>query len=629
MTTLEDGRANLPCVEAGEIGPPPQWALLQRTLLDTLHTAAYEFIDRYTYQDGTLQWRPQWPGMDGSDDPYEGFYGLPLLYLLGGDARLLPRAHYQWDAITWQWTEYGQIYREFDAYYDWMHHGESNLYFYLLGLADPASLRHRQRAVRFASFYIGDDPTAPNYDAAKRLLRSPLTGSRGPRLTTTAEDWSTHRETLDAYPPPFEDIPGVKGPTCQWTDEAIYAEILQRINARMTRGDVPLNLTSTSLITHAYLATGDERYRQWVLEYHAAWEKRTARNGGILPDNVGLDDKIGQYMDGKWWGGYYGWRWPHGAATLLEPVTISGCNALLVDHGNPAHLNLIRSQLDLLWSLGKEENGRRVIPYKHLDSGWAQYQPPRPQLPIYCWYISQEQEDLQRVLRLHEYIKNLQPSKERAKGNGSINSVQWFQFIQGQNPNYPLQILQENYAQVLQQLAAIRADQANPGTIDIHHWQNKNPLVCEGLVQTMLGAPLNIYHGGLLFTTVRYFDEQTKHPGLPPQVGALVEHLDAHSVTLHLINLDVQQKREVIVQAGCFGEHMFHQAFVLANDGTKEATQAIEGKWLCVSLAPGNTIRLYLEMSRFVNRPSNETPWEPQRDYPALLKGREGNSELF
>ncbi len=26
---------------------------------------------------------------------------------------------------------------EYDAYYDWMHHGESNLFFYFLGLANP------------------------------------------------------------------------------------------------------------------------------------------------------------------------------------------------------------------------------------------------------------------------------------------------------------------------------------------------------------------------------------------------------------------------------------------------------------------------------------------------------------
>lgn len=200
MTGSEDKSKKIPCIAAREMAFVPSWAIWQRRLLERLYDAACEFVERYTYEDGIVRWRQQWPGMDGSDDAYEGFYGLPWLYLLGGDARLLPLARQQWDAITWQWTEYGQIYREFDGSYDWMHHGESNQYLYLLGLCDPASVQHRQRSVRFAGFYNGDDPTTPNYDAERRLIRAPLHGSRGPHWTITAEDWSTHREVLACIP---------------------------------------------------------------------------------------------------------------------------------------------------------------------------------------------------------------------------------------------------------------------------------------------------------------------------------------------------------------------------------------------------------------------------------------------
>ena len=57
-------------------------------------------------------------------------------------------------------------YREFDANYDWMHHGESSIYFYYFGLADPQRQRDRARTLRFARMYMGDDPAAPNWDAA-------------------------------------------------------------------------------------------------------------------------------------------------------------------------------------------------------------------------------------------------------------------------------------------------------------------------------------------------------------------------------------------------------------------------------------------------------------------------------
>lgn len=294
----------LPEVTAAGRREPPAWARAQGRLMETLNGAAVEFVARYARPDGTLVWRDRWPGMDGSDDPYEGFHGLALLYALGGDDGLLPLARTMWDAITWQWTEYGQVHREFDGYYDWMHHGEGYLYLYFLALADPSGLKERQRALRFAHFYTGDDPAAPNYDPLRRLMRSPINGSRGPRFTMTAEDWSTHRAVLDGYPPPFEDLPGVDGPTCPWTDDAVFAAILERMNARMARGDVPLNLTATSLVAHAYLYTGEERYQRWIADYLDAWRERTARNGGITPDNVGPSDAIGEYNDGKWWGDY-------------------------------------------------------------------------------------------------------------------------------------------------------------------------------------------------------------------------------------------------------------------------------------------------------------------------------------
>jgi hypothetical protein len=53
---------------------------------------------------------------------------------------------------------------------------------------------------------------------------------------------------------------------CPWSDDEIYAEILKRINERQARGDVPINLGSTSLVTHAFLYNADEKYRLWVIE---------------------------------------------------------------------------------------------------------------------------------------------------------------------------------------------------------------------------------------------------------------------------------------------------------------------------------------------------------------------------
>lgn len=494
-------QSQLPTVGSGTPTTPPEWALLQRELIAEFERAAYFFVERYTAPDGTLPWRDSWIGLDGSDDPYEAFQGLPMLYLLGGGRELLDLAHREWEAVTRQWTAYGQIYREYDGHYDWMHHGEADNLLRLLGMADPDNAQHRERVVRFAGFYTGEDPEAPNYDPERRLIRSPLTGSRGPRFTVTGEDWETHREVLDAYPPPFEDIPGVDGPLCQWTDDAIFAEILDRMNARMTRGDVPLNLTATSLLAHAYLLTGDEKYSRWVLDYQAAWDERTRRNNGLIPDNVGLNDHIGENFDGKWWGGYYGWRWPHGATQLLEAVAIGSGNAALLS-GDLGRLDLIRSQLDHLWSLGRDEDGGRVIPHRHVDVGWTAFRRPDPKVPVMCWALSHDEADAARVTRLPGSAEWGPPVDRRTKANGAGNSEHWFAYINGANPDYPAQILRINRAQLDRRLDEIRADNGHPAEWDIHHWQDMSPLFLEGLVQLTLGAPMHLYHGGLQHAAV-------------------------------------------------------------------------------------------------------------------------------
>ncbi|MDF2981854.1 MAG: hypothetical protein K0Q69_1626, partial [Devosia sp.] len=105
--------SSMPSIEAADILPLPEWALLQRQIFAVLNEAAIEFADRYTRPDGTLIWRDRWPGMDGSDDPYEGFMNMPLFYALGGAREVYERSRTVWDGITWQWTEYGQIHREY------------------------------------------------------------------------------------------------------------------------------------------------------------------------------------------------------------------------------------------------------------------------------------------------------------------------------------------------------------------------------------------------------------------------------------------------------------------------------------------------------------------------------------
>ena len=74
----------------------------------------------------------------------------PMVAALGGHQDIHPLSRKLWEAVTRQFTGYGQVHNEYDAYYDWMHHGESSTYFYFLGLADPTVAKYRERASRFA-----------------------------------------------------------------------------------------------------------------------------------------------------------------------------------------------------------------------------------------------------------------------------------------------------------------------------------------------------------------------------------------------------------------------------------------------------------------------------------------------
>jgi hypothetical protein len=148
-----------------------------------------------------------------------------------------------------------------------------------------------------------------------------------------------------------------------------------------------------------------------------------------------------------------------------------------------------------------------------------------------------------------------------------------------------------------------RTDSSRPADRNVHHWQERNPVVLEGLVQTLLGGPNHIYHGGLLHVRLRYYDALRRRPGVPPGVAALVDRLTPESVGVQLVNLHPTEGRELILQAGAFGEH----EFTSVKDGGR--ARPLATKWLHVILKPGAVARLELGMKRHVNSPSYATPW--------------------
>ena len=201
----------------------------------------------------------------------------------------------------------------------------------------------------------------------------------------------------------------------------------------------------------------------------------------------------------------------------------------------------------------------------------------------------------------------------------------WLRFLAGENPEYPVEILRASYGQMCRRLERIRRDEADLRTVDIHHWQERNPVVTEALIQLTLGAPQMIYYGGLLLCRVRYFDLVRQRPGLPDDVAALVERLEGQRTVVRLINLSPFHARDVIIQAGAFGEHRFLAARYTTHTSdypgvgddwaplelrTETEVVQIGGKHMHVHLPPATEILLDLEMTCFVHTPPYSLPWQ-------------------
>ena len=585
-------------IESSQKTSPPAWAVLERQLIRAIDQAAPIFLEKYTRPGGELIWREDYPG-DGvwADDLYEAFFNWPHYYALGGSEYAGKMAVQEWNAITRQLTyDYGRASKEFINDDDWFHNSENYIYFYHLGMANPTSAEMRRRAGRFAGFYMNEDPDLPNYDPQHRIIRSPFSGSKGPLFHARYADVRYNLEYGHATLGPNFEMPE------NWHEDPSWR---QKVHARfdevVMRGDVPVNLGVVPLVTCAYLYTGEEKYRNWVVEYVEAWLERIEKNGGIIPDNVGLNGEIGENRNGQWWGGFYGWTGRFSLHMMGSAMMIAAECARLIT-GEERFLDLIRSQIDVVMGQGKKEEGRLLVPFKHTDEGWTEFQSMIPQDPIQLWAASMAVEDRKR-------LETLRRGNEQewltvtSRGPRSLDDRAWTRFLAGELADYPEQILQANYQEVCRRLDVVMHDEQDLTRLDVHHWQQVNPVVTEALVHLTTGGPQTIYWGGLAQGRVRYFDPQQERPGLPEDVGALVTKLEANGMELTLVNLSPGIAREVIVGAGSFGEHRFGK--VEAGDKKME----VDDRYFQVRLLPGTEITLQIGMERFCNRPTYAFPW--------------------
>jgi hypothetical protein len=332
---------------------------------------------------------------------------------------------------------------------------------------------------------------------------------------------------------------------------------------------------------------------------------RVEENHGILPDNVGLSGKIGEHMGGKWWGGYYGWKWPHGLMNQLEATTIGASNAYLLS-GDSSYLDLPYSVIATVTEKAKHENNQILVPYRYDDRGWYDYRPMRPKYPTHLWFMSRNPEQWKSVKELIDPEQWNELNYHKSKGD-SENTAAWLGYLEGVNAEYPVDILKATYTEMQRRLEVIRNDDSTPDEQDVHHWLERNPVILEGLIQTMLGAPNHIYHGGLLHTSVRYFDPENSRTGIPDDVAALVQQISSTGISLQLVNLHPTESKKVIIQGGMFGEHQITRIRQVIHYPYQFDT--VNHRFFQVELAPGTVTQLEIGLERLVNQPTYDFPW--------------------
>ena len=562
--------------------PAPAWALAQRQLLALNAEGAALWAATYLDANGHLRGAANFGIEDGPDDAVESIRNWPLAHALGGPESIIELWDKAWEGHLDQYTKAkdpstdlakeGMYYKEFPTSYDWEHTGEGLGPFYWYGLSRPTDERYQIRLRRFAGFYMNEDPEARNYDQKLKIIPSLFNGSRGAKMTpNTQEDWNGRL------------LPGTKPST-------------RFLKATNIAGDHPLNLGSTNLAFHAYLATHDPKYKNWLLEYVDAWKARIDENGGNIPSNIGRDGRIGGEWSGKWYGGVFGWNSPDEGVrnyVLRGPPEAFG-NALLLT-GNQAYTGVLRRQIDNLYAAKKVENGRVLVPRYYGDNGWYGHHDGESGSPgglsnlrevetdIYMWAL--EARDLERLPK---------------RG--------WTGYLTSGDSAYPLTALHAGLEEIRRAASRLRADTT---TLDYPPHTTRgagmNPVATEALINLTLGGndPNGSGHGPLpLHTQIRHFDPDRRRAGLPEDVAALVERVGAEGITLTLVNTNPFQSRTVTVQMGGYGEH--HCISVTAGG----RTVPVDAPYVNVRLAPGSGETLTIAMRRYAHQPTLAFPWD-------------------
>jgi len=358
-------------------------------------------------------------------------------------------------------------------------------------------------------------------------------------------------------------------------------------------GEVALNTIWITAAFHAYLATGEEKYKKWAMDYGTSWNELAKANGGIFPYYVPPGTRtLNDTWYGTPWGGFgydkYGIITPMRALHSM-PTVLS-----LLDKGHAdTHCAGIKSTLKVLFA-----NGRGGLPAgKHDGTAWvrgtgANWGVPRLFENTYALTFDPELATMYRA-----YIAAAATSDDATTERQFMSYPNFYYFGQGSLDEVAM-YFRNRARRLAQREADYRKGKAPKVGDDVREQYTPYVSGMEYVVGSWWGRYDNGRCGGPVAGSVRYFTGDGR-VGLPMDVAAVVTRVAKDEVVVLLHNR-AKTNTALWITAGWYGQHQWRSVQVGGGP-----TVTVDDRRLKVTLAPGATGTLTLAVSRFANEPTS------------------------
>ncbi|MBS3762570.1 MAG: hypothetical protein KGZ25_04600, partial [Planctomycetes bacterium] len=276
-------------------------------------------------------------------------------------------------------------------------------------------------------------------------------------------------------------------------------------------------------------------------------------------------------------------------------------NALLLT-GKMRYMDVLRKQIRRLYENKVEINGKKYPPSHYDSNGWngkgryhrsltrlflAQFRPEDMKLI---------EEDLQRRGK-HKF-------SYRTGFFYHVDDYAWLFFVLGKNPEFPRRMFESDIKRIRHRVEQMKRDNSEDWKRRSDHAQRFHPVSTHTLVNLTCGSIGPLWQSTPILAEAWHYDPTEARPGLPPDVGALVNSITKQGFGLQLVNLSQTQKRKIVVQTGAYGENKC----IRVNFRGKK--YAVDNHYFVVELGAGCGGKLQVEVDRFANQPTAGLPWE-------------------